>query len=217
MDQIDDAGELGQIVGLFDGRIAAADHGQRLVAESRQRAVADRTRADAAVLELLFRRQPEIVRPGAGGHDHGVRLVGVAVGGGQLERLAGEIDVDDVLGNDARAEVDGLLPHQFHEFRPADALLVVRGHELPLLLGERTGEVSRQIAGGKAGIVLDLGRQGQLAQRQRAGQAVLLGDGPLEDERLQGGSGRVDRGRPSGGAAADDDDFFGHETVSPRV
>ena len=71
-------------------------------------------------------------------------------------------------------------------------------------------EVCRQIAGGKAGIVLDLGRQGQLAQRQGAGQAVLLGDGPLEDQRLQGGSGGVDGGRPGGGSAADDDDFFGH-------
>ena len=76
MDQIDRAGELGQVVGLFDGRIAAADDGQRLVAESRQRPVANGARADAAVLELLLGGQAEIVRPGAGGHDHGVRLVG---------------------------------------------------------------------------------------------------------------------------------------------
>ena len=34
VDQIDDAGELGQVVGLFDGRIAAADDDQRLVAEA---------------------------------------------------------------------------------------------------------------------------------------------------------------------------------------
>ena len=40
VDQVDRAGELAEIVGLFDGRIAAADHGQRLVAEPRQGAVA---------------------------------------------------------------------------------------------------------------------------------------------------------------------------------
>ena len=127
------------------------------------------------------------------------------------KRLGGKVDVDDVFGDDARAEVGRLLPHQFHQFRPADALLVVRGHELPPLLGQRTGEIFRQIAAGKAGIVLHLGRQGQLAQGQGAGQAVFFGDGALEHERLQGGSGRIDGGRPRGGAAADDDDFFGHE------
>ena len=85
MDQVDRAGELAEVVGLFDGRIAAADHGQRLVAESRQGPVADRAAADAAVLVLLLRRQAEVVRPGAGGHDHRLRLVALAVGGGQAE------------------------------------------------------------------------------------------------------------------------------------
>ena len=102
---IDRAGELAEIVGLFDGRIAAADHDQRLVAEARQCPVADGTGADAAILVLLFRGQAEVVRPGAGGHDHGVRLVEAAVGGGQLERVRGEIDVGNVVGDDAGAEV----------------------------------------------------------------------------------------------------------------
>ena len=63
VDQVDDAGELAEVVGLFDGRIAAADHRQRPIAEPRQCAVADRAAADAAVLELLFRGQAEVVGP----------------------------------------------------------------------------------------------------------------------------------------------------------
>ena len=81
MDHVDRAGKLAQVVGLFDGRIAAADHHQRLVAEAGQRAVAYGARADAAILILLFRRQAEVVRPGAGGHDQRVRLVDAPVGG----------------------------------------------------------------------------------------------------------------------------------------
>ena len=44
MDQMDAAGEFRQIRRLFDGRIAAADHHQRLVAKTRQRPVANRDR-----------------------------------------------------------------------------------------------------------------------------------------------------------------------------
>ncbi len=188
MDEIYNAGELAQAVGLFDRRVAAADYDQRLVAESRQGAVANRTGADAAVLELRFGGQAEVVRPGAGGDDHRVRLVGVAVGGGEFEGLGGEIDVGDVFGDDSRAEVVGLLPHQLHEFRPADAFLVVRGHELPLLFGQRACEVFGQIAAREAGVVLDLGGQGELAQGESSRQTILLSDGAFEDERLQRGA-----------------------------
>ncbi len=72
VDQVDDRGELGQVGRLFDGRVAAADDDQRAFAEARQRAVADGTGTDAAVLELLFRGQAQVVRPGTGGHDHRV-------------------------------------------------------------------------------------------------------------------------------------------------
>ena len=93
---------------------------------------------------------------------------------------------------------------------PLTPSLAVRGHELPLLGGDGAVEIGRQIAGGKAGVVFHLGRQRQLSQRQSAGQAVFLGDGPFENQRLECGSGGVDGGRPGGGSAADDDDFFRH-------
>ena len=79
MDQVNDAGELGQIIGLLDGRVAAADDDQGLVPESRQGPVAHGTGADAPILERFFRGQAEVIRPGPGGHDHRQSLVGFAV------------------------------------------------------------------------------------------------------------------------------------------
>ena len=210
MDHVDDTGKLAQIVGLFHGRIAAAYDGQRLVAESRQGAVADRTGAHAAVFVYVFRWQAEVIGPGAGGHNHGVRLVTVLVGGCQPQRPNVEIHADNIFGNHADAEIDGLLTHQFHQFRPAGALSVMRGHEPLPLWGDGALQIRAKVAGWEAGVIFHLGRQGQLAQRQRARQAVLLGNGTLEDQWFQGGPGRVNCGRPSGGTAADDNDFFRH-------
>ena len=62
MDHVHLRGELGQIRRFFDGRIAAADHHQRLVAEPRQGAVAHGTGADAAVLVGVFRWQAQVIR-----------------------------------------------------------------------------------------------------------------------------------------------------------
>ena len=70
MDHVDAAGEFRQIGGFFDGRIAAADDHQRLVAKPRQRSVANGARGDAPILVGVFRRQAQIVRPRAGGDDH---------------------------------------------------------------------------------------------------------------------------------------------------
>ena len=106
MQHVDGAGVLGQVGRLLDGRIAAADDDQRLVAEARQRTVADGAGADAAVLVLLLGRQAQVVGPRAGGDDDRVRLVRLAFERLQLEGLLAEIDVDDVVGDDPRAEVD---------------------------------------------------------------------------------------------------------------
>ena len=63
MDQIDGAGEFAEVVGLFDGGIAAADDHQRPAAETRQAPSQTAQRADAAVLEPLFRGQAQVVGP----------------------------------------------------------------------------------------------------------------------------------------------------------
>ena len=64
---------------------------------------------------------------------------------------------------------------------------------------------------GKAGVVLDFGRQGQLSQRQGAGDAVFVRIGPLEYQGLQFRTSGVNGRRPGSRAAADDDHFFRHE------
>ena len=35
-----------------------------------------------------------------------------------------EVHIDNVFGDDPRAEIFGLLPHEFHEFRPGDAFFL---------------------------------------------------------------------------------------------
>ena len=94
--------------------------------------------------------------------------------------------------------------------RAADAVLGVRRHGLAAILGDGTVQKAFQVAGRKPGVVLDLGGQSQLPQREGSRHAVLLGDRPLEDQRLKRRPGGIDRGGPSGGAAADDDHFFRH-------
>ena len=74
MDQVDVAGELRQVRRLLDRRVAAADDDERLVAEARQRPVADGAGGDAVVLEAVLRRQAEVVGPRAGGDDDGLGL-----------------------------------------------------------------------------------------------------------------------------------------------
>ena len=74
MNHVDAAGELAQVSPLFDGRIAAADDDQRLVAKPWQRAIAHGAGADAPILVRLFRGQAQVVCPGAGGHDHGLGM-----------------------------------------------------------------------------------------------------------------------------------------------
>ena len=62
MHQINGAGELGQISTFFCGRISASDHHERPVAKPRQRAIANRTRGNTVILELLFRFQSQVIR-----------------------------------------------------------------------------------------------------------------------------------------------------------
>ena len=69
----------------------------------------------------------------------------------------------------ARAEVHGLLPHQLHQFGAVDAVLLVRHVHVRQRSGGNGGvEILLQFARRKAGVILDLGGQVELAQRQRA-------------------------------------------------
>ena len=103
------------------------------------------------------------------------------------ERPALQIDFDDVVGDDPRAEVERLLPHQLHQLRAGDGVLALV--DVHVLHAARASiAVSRKCCkspDGKAGVVLDLGRERELPQRQRAGEAVLFGDRAFEHQRLQ--------------------------------
>ena len=92
----------------------------------------------------------------------------------------------DIFALDARADMLGLGAHLLHQPRPLDRL-------------------------GEAGIVLDVGRDHQLAARLEAG----------EQERLQHGARGVDRRRVAGRPRADDDDPFmlnsGRRQFDPRI
>ncbi len=160
------------------------------------------------VLIRLFGRQAEIVGSRAGGDDHALSLDLAARQRRQLERPAAEIDACDIVRHDARAEVHRLLPHQLHQLGSAHAVLEVRGHQTATILGDGRIQVCVHVARGKAGVVLDLGCERKLAERQRAVDAILLGDRALEHERAEVSAGGVNGGGPAGGAAADDDEFF---------
>ena len=88
-----------------------------------------------------------------------------------LERFLGEVDAGHVVAEELGAEARGLLAHLFHEFGTHDPV-------------------------DEAGIVLDLGRQHQLAAGRDA----------LDHQGLQIGAGRVHRGGQTGGTGSDDDD-----------
>ena len=169
VDHVHFGGVLRQVGGFFDGRVAAADDDQRLVAEPRQRAVADGTRADAAVLVGVLRRQAQVIRPSACGDDERVRFIRVAAERSHDERPALEVHFDDVVGDDARAEVERLLPHQLHELGAGDGVLAfVAVHVLQTARARWPIRETASSRRWKAGIVFDLGRKGELAERQRA-------------------------------------------------
>jgi hypothetical protein len=192
---------------IFDAR---NDDHQRLLTEARQGAVAHGAGADAAVLELLFRREAEVVGPGAGGDDHRVGVDVPAAERLEPERAAREIDLGDVVRFDPRAEVPRLLPHEVHQLGAGAAFLVMHVGEVVVLLVEGGAEVGAHVAGGETGVVFDFRGERELTQRERAAEAIFFGDGALEHQRVEAGPRRVDRRGPAGRAAADNHDVFGN-------
>ena len=169
-------GELRQVQGVLHRGVSAPDHREHLIAEVRQSTVADRARADATarLRETLFVRQPEPVGVRPGREDHGVGQHHLAAGRLEAERVLVLVDGDDVFGQHARAEPDGLLLHLHHERLAIHAVLEAR-------------------------VVLDLGREHELPPGNHG-----AADAALDNEGVHLGTGGVDGGGPARRAGADD-------------
>ena len=89
-------------------------------------------------------------------------------------------------------------------------LALVDVHVLHAFAVDRRVQELLQIAGGEAGVVFDFSRERELPERQRALQAILLGDRAFEHERFQLGPRSINRSRPTGRSAAHDDHVLSH-------
>ena len=89
MDQRDLAGDAGEVQGLLEGGITAADHGDGAVAK--EGGIAEGALGDAPARELLLTGHAEPFQPGAGSDDQLVRLEGAVVG---QEALAIAVEFD---------------------------------------------------------------------------------------------------------------------------
>ena len=119
MDQGDAGGEAGQECGLFDGGIPAADDGNVLVAE--EEAVAGGAPGDAPPGQAILVVQTEAAVARTGGQDDGLGTVDAALGVGDGLDRARELHLDNVVGDDLRAEALGLGAHVVHQIRALDA------------------------------------------------------------------------------------------------
>ena len=122
-----------------------------------------------------------------------------------------EVDRDDVIGDRARAEVDGLLPHQLHEFRAGHRVgMFFDGgkHVLAARVDRRFDEFLK-LAGRKTGIVFDFGGLCELPHRKPSHYTVLFRHGSLEQERAKVRSSRIDGRGPTCRSTSNDDAIFG--------
>jgi hypothetical protein len=146
VDQVDLGAEPREEGGLLDGGVTPADHGDRLLAE--EEAVAGRTPGDTTPRELFLARQSELPVARPRREDHRPRGVGV---GGRPDDLqvAGEVDLDHVVGHQLGAEPLGLGAHLVHQRRAHDAVaearevLDLRGGHQRAAGGDRTLEHQR--------------------------------------------------------------------------
>ena len=123
VDDHDLAREAGEERRLLHRGVAAAHDRDDLVAE--ERAVAGRAVRDAASLQRLLRREPELTCARTGRDDDRVRAV-LVVADVHPERPLGEVDARDVVGHELRAEALGLAAEVGHHRRPDDAVGVAR-------------------------------------------------------------------------------------------
>jgi hypothetical protein len=184
MHQRDVAREVRQVQRFLGRGIAAADHGDILAAE--EEAVTGGAGGDAEARQLLLTRNAEPAGLGAGGDHQRVRQVDRAAIPRRAEGPAREVDVEDHILLDRRADMFGLGLHLFHQPGALDRL-------------------------GEAGVVLDIGGDGQLAARLHAG----------DDQRREPRARGVDRRRVAGRAGADDEKLglsgIGHGSVASAI
>src|SRR5205809_4310600 len=159
-------GVLGQEVRLLHGRVAAAHHHHVLLLE--EEAVAGGAGRDAVPHERLLGGEAEELGRGAGGDDERLGALLPAVHG-EPEGARREVGGGHVAVEVARPEARRLLLEDLHHLGAEDAV-------------------------GETGIVLDVGRNGELAARLRA----------LDDRGAQVGARGVERGGQAGGAGAED-------------
>ena len=166
--QGDLGGEVGEKQGLFDRRIAAADHGHRLAAV--EEAVAGGAGGDAKTLELGLALQAQPLGLGAGGDDQGLGQPHRAAVADQAERPGGQIGGDDDVLDHLGADVLGLGLHLLHQPGALDHL-------------------------GEARVVFDVGGDGQLAAGGQAADQhrVQQGAGGIDGGGVAGGAGADDQ------------------------
>ena len=166
VDQGDVAGDVGQVEGFFDRSVAAADHGDRLVAV--EEPVAGRAARDAFTHEGFFGRQSEVLRRGAGGDDQRIAGVGAGVAD-QREGLVAQLGGMDVVENDLGFETPGVCFEALHQLGALNAVGISRP-------------------------VVDLGGGHQLAALREAGDQHRLevGTGGVDRGGVAGGAGAQD-------------------------
>ncbi|OMP13837.1 hypothetical protein COLO4_00848, partial [Corchorus olitorius] len=108
---------------LFHGRVATANHGDRLVAV--EETVAGGAGRNALAHEGFFRRQAQVTGAGTSGDDQCVAGVLAAVTL-QGERLVGQVDGIDVVEDDFGFKTLGVLLHALHQGRAGQAVGVAR-------------------------------------------------------------------------------------------
>ena len=156
---------------LFHRGVAAAHHHRFLVLE--ERAVAGRARAHPVAHQPLFRFDPEQLGRRAGRDDERFGADSPCARG-QLERPLAQIDRGYFADHELRAETLGLAPEHVHHLGTLDAVL-------------------------EAGVVLDLGGDGELA-------AGLMA---LDQQRGEIGARRVERGSEARGTGTENHEAIG--------
>ena len=136
VDQSDVMAVIGEVERFLDRGVAAADHRHLLAAV--EEAVAGRAGRRALPLHMLFGRKAEPLGLGAGGNDERIGKIMRAAVAAEAERPLAEVDGADVVPHHLGADMLGLRLHLLDQPGALDDVA-------------------------EAGIVLDVGRGGQLA------------------------------------------------------